>query len=122
MREAGRPLKSLPFPAAIYVLNHDNNLHYSIKQNRQDTIPRKIREHQVPLSPALIEEFSLPSPSVPLAASTASPTGQLSPHVPRHFGYTRTIAAREGDSTRHLGKIWVYNQKCLVAKFCLQRI
>ncbi len=86
MREAGRPLKSLPFPAAVYVLNHDNNLHYALKQNRQDTIPRKIRGRQVPLSPAMIEEFfspeaidllavptvSSPKPSTPLAAPTES--------------------------------------------------
>jgi FkbM family methyltransferase len=73
MREAGRPLKSLPFPAAVYVLNHDNNLHYSLALSRQDAVPRKIKRRQVALSPALIKEFSLPSLAAPPAVSTVSP-------------------------------------------------
>jgi hypothetical protein len=62
MREAGRPLKPLPFPAAVYVLNHDNNLHYSIAPGRQDTLPHRIKARQIPLSPALMKEFALPRP------------------------------------------------------------
>ncbi|WP_428663331.1 glycosyltransferase family A protein [Reyranella sp.] len=63
MREFGRPLKPLPFPAAIYVLNHDNNLHFSIAQHRQASLPRRIEARKVPLTPALIKEFALPRPS-----------------------------------------------------------
>jgi len=113
MREAGRPLKPLPFPAAVYVLNHDNNLHYSLAHNRQDAIPRKIRARQIPLSPALVEEFSLPSPPAPLAASTA----QLSVPMFQDISDTLVPLLREKGLDGHLGKIWVYSDKCLVASF-----
>jgi len=63
MRDFGRPLTPLPFPAAVYVLNHDNNLHYSIAQHRQESLPRRIDARQVPLTADLIKEFALPRPS-----------------------------------------------------------
>jgi hypothetical protein len=60
MAEAGRPLEVVPFPAAVYVLNHDNNLHNSISPSRETVVPRSIEKQQVPITPELIREFSLP--------------------------------------------------------------
>ncbi len=60
MAEAGRPLRPIPFPAAVYVLNHDNNLHYSIAPDRRAQVPRKIKSRQVPITAELRAEFSLP--------------------------------------------------------------
>jgi FkbM family methyltransferase len=68
MSDAGRPLKSLPFPGAVYVLNHDNNLHYLVSPSRQDTIPATIRSLRVPLHSDLMDEFALPV-RTPLPAS-----------------------------------------------------
>jgi len=74
MRDAGRPLKSVPFPAAVYVLNHDNNLHFSAKPRRQVAVPRKIRSRQVPLTADLVKEFSLPIQEAPLVRLPAPMT------------------------------------------------
>ncbi len=61
MAEAGRPLQAVPFPGAVYVLNHDNNLHYSIAPDRRSQVPKKIKSRQVPISQDLRAEFSLPA-------------------------------------------------------------
>ncbi len=60
MADAGRPLAPVPFPAAVYVLNHDNNLHYSIAPDRRLQVPRKIKSRQIPLTDGIRREFSLP--------------------------------------------------------------
>ena len=64
MSDLGRPLAVVPFPAAVYVLNHSNNLHYSIKAMRQDEVPVRISKRRLPITPELSQEFSLPSAPV----------------------------------------------------------
>lgn len=60
MESFGRPLSHIPFPGAVYVLNHDNNLHFTIATDRVTRIPRQIRKHQIELTPELRREFALP--------------------------------------------------------------
>jgi hypothetical protein len=61
MEDARRPLEVIPFPGAVYVLNHDNNLHYSIAPDRRAAVPRKIRSRQIPITSELRAEFCLPN-------------------------------------------------------------
>lgn len=63
MEEAGRPLHEIPFPAAVYVMNHDNNLHFTIATDRVTRIPRQVKKNEIALTPELEEEFTLPAPS-----------------------------------------------------------
>lgn len=67
MSDLGRPLAVVPFPAAVYVLNHSNNLHYSIKAMRQEEVPLRIAKRKLPVTPELSQEFSLPA--APVAGS-----------------------------------------------------
>jgi hypothetical protein len=60
MSDLGRPLAVIPFPAAVYVLNHSNNLHYSIKAMRQEEVPLRIAKRKLAITPELSKEFSLP--------------------------------------------------------------
>lgn len=60
MTKSGRPLLEVPFPAAVYVLNHSQNLHSSIALNREEQVPRKIARSAIEITPALVAEFSLP--------------------------------------------------------------
>jgi hypothetical protein len=64
MSDLGRPLAVVPFPAAVYVLNHSNNLHYSIKAMRQQEVPLRIAKRKLPVTPELSREFSLPNAPV----------------------------------------------------------
>jgi len=59
MSGVGRPLAPVPFPAAVYVLNHSQNLHNAIKQNRDQQVPRKIAQRAIDLDADLRTEFSI---------------------------------------------------------------
>jgi Putative rhamnosyl transferase len=58
----GRPLKPIPFPAVVYVLNTGNNISYTLRRDpaRQAQIHRDIDRNSVPVSPELAERFGLP--------------------------------------------------------------
>jgi hypothetical protein len=58
----GRPLKPIPFPAIVYVLNTGNNLSYRLKRDsqRQAYIHNDIERNAVPISGELAERFGLP--------------------------------------------------------------
>jgi hypothetical protein len=60
MSSLGRPVEEVPFPAAVYVMNHEHNLHFSIATDRVTRIPRQIRKNEVEISPELKQEFTLP--------------------------------------------------------------
>lgn len=57
--EKGRPLRPVPFPAAVYVVNTSQNL--SVTKDEVKAAKRLERLHYqpVPMTPGLIEEFSL---------------------------------------------------------------
>jgi hypothetical protein len=60
----GRPLKSIPFAAVVYVLNTGNNISYALGRDpaRQAQIYRDIDRNAVPVSYELAERFALPLP------------------------------------------------------------
>ncbi|WP_431304736.1 hypothetical protein [Sediminicoccus sp. BL-A-41-H5] len=58
--EAGRSLMDLPFPGAVYVLNHSQNMHSEIATDREEQVPRRIAAKAIPITKELIAEFSLP--------------------------------------------------------------
>ncbi len=62
----GRPLKPIPFPALVYVLNTGNNVSYSVGRGLepalQARIHRDIARNAVPISRELAEQFGLPLP------------------------------------------------------------
>ncbi len=55
----GRPLQPIPFPAVVYVFNTSQNLSASLGEGMVTTRLMKIRRQEVPLTPDIIEEFSL---------------------------------------------------------------
>ena len=60
-QELGRPLADIPFPAAIYVLNHSDNLSFKIQRNnlRQQTIIKNILQNQISEADEVYQRFSL---------------------------------------------------------------
>ncbi len=99
MRDAGRPLKVLPFPGVVYTLNHNNNLHYLVSPNRQATVPTKIKSLHIPLSIEMIKEFSLPA-SEPLLVTARA----LSPEYPPNRMLTEAVSLegpRAGEEIGH---------------------
>jgi hypothetical protein len=57
----GRPLKPIPFPAVVYVLNTGNNVSYTVSRDaaRQAEIHSDIARSAVPVSRELAEQFGL---------------------------------------------------------------
>jgi len=57
----GRPLKPIPFPAIVYVLNTGNNVSYTVGRDaaRQAKIHSDIARSAVPVSRELAEQFGL---------------------------------------------------------------
>jgi Putative rhamnosyl transferase len=60
----GRPLKPVPFPALVYVLNTGNNVSYSVGRDPafQARIHSDIARNAVPVSRELAQRFGLPLP------------------------------------------------------------
>jgi hypothetical protein len=58
MEEMGRPLSTIPFVGAAYVVNHGSNLSFMVQRSsrRQQWITEMIRQRAVPLD-SVIEEF-----------------------------------------------------------------
>lgn len=70
----GRPLKPVPFPALVYVLNTGNNVSYTVPGGREDParqaqIHRDIDRNAVPVARELAERFGLPLPDCPTSES-----------------------------------------------------
>lgn len=61
----GRPLKPIPFPAVVYVLNTGNNVSYDLGRDpaRQAQIHSDIAGNALPVSSELAERFGLPPPN-----------------------------------------------------------
>ncbi len=60
----GRPLRPIPFPAVVYVLNTGNNISYALLRDltRQAELHGNIDRNAVGVSDELAKEFSLPLP------------------------------------------------------------
>lgn len=67
---AGRPLRPVPFPAMVYVVNTSQNISVSKGEARVADRLLKIRKQQVPLTPEIAAEFSLAG-LAPVAPSPA---------------------------------------------------
>jgi hypothetical protein len=57
----GRPLRPVPFPAAVYVLNTSQNTSVisTVDKDRQLDVSRRISRHRVPITRLMIDDFSL---------------------------------------------------------------
>jgi hypothetical protein len=61
-QEWGKPLSDIPFPACIYIVNHSQNLSYSIQRKkdiRQKNIIENIKLHQIHNIESILSEFSV---------------------------------------------------------------
>jgi hypothetical protein len=62
----GRPLKPIPFPALVYVLNTGSNVSYSVGRGLEPALQARmhldIARNAVPISRELAEQFGLPLP------------------------------------------------------------
>lgn len=55
----GRPLRPVPFPAAVYVVNTSQNISASMGEAKVRSRLKRIRRRQVAVTPEIVEEFSL---------------------------------------------------------------
>ncbi|WP_160351720.1 glycosyltransferase family A protein [Bordetella sp. 15P40C-2] len=58
-QELGRPLADVPFDAAIYVLNHSQNISFSLQRGdiRQKNILESVARHSVPDGESVLKDF-----------------------------------------------------------------
>lgn len=58
-QELGRPLVDLPFPGAIYIVNHSQNISFSLQRNalRQKNIIANIKEHEISRPAIILSQF-----------------------------------------------------------------
>lgn len=62
-QEWGKPLSDIPFPACIYVVNHSQNMSFSIQrtQIRQKNIIENIKKYKIDNTDNILSDFSIKS-------------------------------------------------------------
>jgi FkbM family methyltransferase len=106
-----RPLSPVPFPAAVAVLNTQTNISFVLRrpEERVKALLSKIDRLSIPITPALIEEFSLPLAAIRGKAKAGSNSfaDDIAASMPGYdIRIVFDVGANVGQSLRRCLRLW----------------